>query len=124
MADFRKLRVWQEANALSAATAAAVEGMRGIAGSILRVQLLRATFSIQANIAEGSSKKSDREFARYIRIALGSSTESANHLILLSTLGILDSAAFAMLSARQETVGKMLNGLERRLSEEDPEARA
>ena len=120
MADFRNLRVWQEANALSVATARAVERVRGVSGSILRVQLLRSTFSIQANIAEGSAKKSDREFARYIRIALGSCTESSNHLILLNTLGTIDNACFSSLDARQVLVGKMLSGLERRLSAEDP----
>jgi len=116
MADFRKLLVWQKANSLSVATAEAVETIRGGAGSILRSQLLRSTFSIQSNIAEGSSKRSDREFARYVRIALGSSTESANHLILLRDLGALDSACVTALSSRLDEVGRMLSGLEKRLS--------
>jgi len=121
MADFRNLRVWQKANALSVATAEALDGVRGHAGVILRGQLLRATFSIQANIAEGSSKRSDREFARYIRIALGSSTESASHLILLRDLGAIDAAAFTSLDSRLDEVGKMLSGLETRLSSRDPD---
>ena len=66
MADFRKLVVWQKANKLSVAVAEAVESMKGNAGSILRGQLLRSTFSIQANIAEGSSKK-ERPGIRAIR---------------------------------------------------------
>ncbi|MGI9044502.1 MAG: four helix bundle protein [Gemmatimonadaceae bacterium] len=56
MADFRSLRVWQKANRLSVATAEVAETIRGsVSATILRTQLLRATFSIQANIAEGSS---------------------------------------------------------------------
>ena len=119
MADFRKLRVWQKANALSVATANGVEAVRGVSGSILRGQLLRATFSIQANIAEGSAKRSDREFARFIRIALGSSTESANHLILLRDLEAIDETTFGSLDSRLDEVGKMLSGLEKRLSAKD-----
>ena len=115
MADFRSLLVWQKANKLSVQTAEAVEGIRGNAGSIIRGQLLRSTFSIQSNIAEGSSKRSDREFARYVRIALGSSTESANHLILARDLGLMDDACFASLYSRLDEVGKMLSGLEKRL---------
>jgi four helix bundle protein len=115
MADFRKLRVWQKANALSVATAQAVEGLTGNTASILRSQLLRSVFSIQANIAEGSSKRSDREFARYVRIALGSSTESANHLILMHDLKMLGDPTFAALDSKLEIVGKMLSGLEKRL---------
>src|SRR5688500_10781909 len=87
MADFRNLLVWQNANKLSVATAEAVESFRGNAGSILRRQLLRSTFSIQANIAEGSSKRSDREFARCVRIALGSSTSLQITSFSCGTLG-------------------------------------
>ena len=116
MGDFRKLLVWQKANKLSVATAKTVEPIRGSASAaILRGQLLRSTFSIQSNIAEGSSKRSDREFARYIRIALGSSTESANHLILLRDLGMLDERSFASLDSMVDEVGRMLSGLEKRL---------
>ena len=92
-----------------------VENIRGNAGSILRGQLPRSIFSIQSNIAEGSSKRSDREFARYVRISLGSSTESANHLILMHDLGIIDDGLFANLDARLDEVGRMLSGLEKRL---------
>jgi four helix bundle protein len=121
MADFRNLVVWQKANRLSVQTVEAAEGIRGTAGSILRGQLLRSIFSIQANIAEGSSKRSDREFARYVRIALGSSTESANHLILVRDLGLIDDEHFSSLNAKLDEVGKMLSGLEKRLSgPEDP----
>ena len=115
MADFRSLLVWQKANQLSVQTVEVVESIRGNAGSILRGQLLRSIFSIQANIAEGSSKRSDREFARYIRIALGSSTESANNLILVRDLGLMDEACFTSLSSKLDEVGRMLSGLEKRL---------
>ena len=115
MADFRNLVVWQKANKLSVNTAELIQNVRGTTGVILRGQLIRSTFSIQANIAEGSSKRSDREFARYVRIALGSSTESANHLILLHDLGLIDDASFESVNSKLDEVGKMLSGLERRL---------
>jgi four helix bundle protein len=119
MADFRNLLVWQKANKLSVATVEAVETISGNAAVILRRQLLRSTFSIQANIAEGSSKRSDKEFARYVRIALGSSTESANHQILMHDLDLLDDVCFASLYGRLDEVGKMLSGLEKRLRGDD-----
>lgn len=118
MSDFRKLVVWQKANKLSVVTAEAVEDMRGNAASILRGQILRSTFSIQANIAEGSSKQSDRDFARYVRIALGSTTESANHVILLRDLGLIDETCFTSLDTKLDEVGKMLSGLEKRLRDD------
>jgi len=116
MADFQNLLVWQKAHKLSLATVENVENVKGNAGSIIRNQLLRSVLSIQSNIAEGSSKRSDREFARYIRISLGSSTESANHFILLKDLSLIDQAAFDDLYGKLDEVGKMLSGLEKRLT--------
>ena len=104
---------------LSVLTAEAVEGVRGNAGSILRGQFLRSIFSIQSNIAEKSSKRSDREFARYVRIALGSTTESANHLVLMHDLALIDNVSFSQLNSRVDEIGKMLTGLEKRLRGSD-----
>ena len=98
MANFRNLRVWQKSRELSIATVRAMEGVRGDAGRILRLQLFRSTFSVQANLAEGRS------------------TEAANHLILLSDLELIGRNAFLALEAKQDAVGKMLSGLEKRLS--------
>lgn len=118
MSDFRNLLVWKKAHKLSLETVEYVESIRGNVGSIVRNQIIRSIFSIQSNIAEGSAKRSDREFARYIKIALGSSTESANHLILLRDLALIDQGAFESLYGKLDEVGKMLTGLEKRLTDD------
>ena len=47
-------------------------------------QIRRSSSSVPSNIAEGFSKRfHQREFKRYLRIALGSSDETQNHIILL-----------------------------------------
>lgn len=71
--------------------------------------------SIASNIAEGSAKQSDREFARYVRISLGSSTESENHLLLAGDLGLIERAEFETLNEQVADVRKMLNGLVKKL---------
>ena len=116
MADFKNLLVWQKAHALTIAVIEAVEEITGNAGSILRKQIIRSILSVGSNIAEGSSKRSDKEFARFIRISLGSSTESENHLILLEDLGLLDVETFETLNKKLEEVGRMLSGLEAKLT--------
>jgi four helix bundle protein len=115
VADFKKLLVWQRAHELSLVTAKALETVKGTNASIIRGQLTRSILSIQANLAEGSAKRSDREFARFVRIALGSSTESENHLVLLRDLRLIDEQTFEALRLRLSEVGRMLTGLERRL---------
>lgn len=47
-------------------------------------QIKRSSSSVPSNIAEGFSKRfHQKEFARFLRIALGSSDETQNHIILL-----------------------------------------
>ena len=116
MSDFKNLRVWQEAHGFTLATIFAVEEIHGSIGILVRNQLVRSTMSIPANIAEGSAKRSDREFARFVRIAMGSATESENHLILARDLKLIDGEAYQALDARVQEVQKMLSGLERKLT--------
>jgi four helix bundle protein len=116
MADFKKLAVWQKARELTVNTIRACEDIAGSTGTLVRNQLVRSIMSVPANIAEGSAKRSDREFARYLRISLGSATESENHLIIASDLELIDEKHFATLNSQIEEVRKMLTGLEKRLS--------
>jgi four helix bundle protein len=116
MADFKKLAVWQKARTLTVATIKACADMSGNIGSLVRNQLVRSIMSVPSNIAEGSAKQSDREFARFVRIALGSVTESENHLIIAGDLELIDTKDFDSLIAQTEDVRKMLTGLAKRLS--------
>ena len=116
MADFKNLGAWQRARELTVDTIRVSESMGGATGTLIRGQLVRAILSIPSNIAEGSSKQSDREFARYIRIALGSSTESESHLIIARDLELLNELNSERLGARLDEVQKMLMGLEKRLT--------
>ena len=116
MADFKKLKVWQSSHQLTLNAFKACEPIKGSTPSVVRDQLLRAAMSIGSNIAEGSSKRSDRDFARYVRISLGSSTELENHLLLAGDLGLISRDEFEKLNKELEEVRKMLTGLEKRLS--------
>jgi four helix bundle protein len=52
-----------------------VSKIKGSHYASLRSQIVRSSLSIPANIAEGRSQRSDREFARFLNYALASSTE-------------------------------------------------
>ena len=118
MADFKKLKVWQKARKLTVCIIEACEGISGSTGSLVRNQLIRSIMSVPSNIAEGSAKQSDREFARFVKIALGSATETENHLIIANDLNLIDAQNFASLSSQVEDVRKMLTGLAKRLSDD------
>jgi len=48
----------------------------------LTSQIRRATVSIPSNVAEGCSRKSDKEFVRFLEIALGSAFELETQLLI------------------------------------------
>jgi len=49
----------------------------------LRTQTIQSAVSMTANIAEGSAKKSEKEYRRYAEIAPGSAFELENHLLIV-----------------------------------------
>jgi hypothetical protein len=66
VSDFKTLQVWQKAHALSLHVDRACKGIRLPMYASLRNQLFRAAMSISANIAEGSSQRSKKEFAESV----------------------------------------------------------
>jgi four helix bundle protein len=49
----------------------------------MRAQITRCAVSIPTNIAEGSAKKSEKDYKRYTEIALGSAFELETHLLII-----------------------------------------
>jgi len=81
----------------------------------LRTQLIRAAMSVPTNIVEGRAQKSDREFAKFLRIALGSATELEYHLILGNDIDAIEHRDFQSLLEEVVDIKKMLTGLLNRL---------
>ena len=109
MQDFRKLRVWQKAHQLSLDIYKATKRFPKDEIYGLTSQIRRATVSIGANIAEGSGKDSNIEFKRFLSIAMGSSSELENHLLLARDLEYLDKTEYDKFQADLVEVRKMLN---------------
>jgi len=78
--------------------------------------MVRAAFSIPTNIVEGRGQKSEREFARFLRIALNSGSELQYHLIVARELRMISETDFASLSDQATEVRKMIHGLLNRLA--------
>lgn len=54
-------------------------------------QLRRAVASIPTNISEGCGRNSDKEFANFLNIAIGSASETEYLIILSTDLQLIDS---------------------------------
>ena len=82
----------------------------------LTSQLRRAASSVPANIAEGCGCDGNREFARFLQIALRSASETEYHLLLAQDLGYLDVKTYEALNNQVTEVKRMLTGLIQKLN--------
>jgi len=74
-------------------------------------QMRRSAASIGANIAEGCCRNGDRDFGRFLQIAMGSAGELEYHLLLAHDLGILKVEDYHDVSERAIEVKRMLSSL-------------
>jgi four helix bundle protein len=111
MKDFRTLIVWQKSHSLAVLVYKLThefpkEEIKGIAS-----QLRRAIISTPTNIAEGFGRGSDKDFARFIQIALGSANEAEYLILFSSELGYLNNDLTKQLTYYVCEVKKMLISL-------------
>jgi four helix bundle protein len=119
VSDFKKLHVWQKAHALSLCVDRVSKQIRAGRYASLRSQIFRAATSIPANIAEGRRQESEKEFARFLRYALNSSSELEYHLILAHDTKVISEEDFLSLVTQTIRVRKMLYALLKCLSNTD-----
>ena len=115
MQDFRKLLVWRKAHELTLAVYRATVSFPNEERFGLTRQLRRACGSIAANLAEGSGRGGDMDFARFSQMAMGSAAEVEYHLLLARDLGMLESQEHQEMTASVTEVKKMLTSLMKKL---------
>jgi four helix bundle protein len=79
----------------------------------LTTQTRRAAYSAAANIAEGSAKRGNREFRRFLDTALGSLAELSYIFLLARDLGYLTPNVWGEIEALRDHAGKLTWGLYR-----------
>lgn len=79
----------------------------------LTTQLISSVTSIPLNIAEGSGKKSKRDFARYVRIAIGSLLETDTNLKIALRRNYLTEQDYESIDENIKELYHKLIGLEK-----------
>lgn len=82
----------------------------------LTSQLRRAAVSIPSNIAEGSQRGSDRDFANFILIAKGSLAEVQTQLLLAVRCRYLSDADVQQILSSTEELHRMLYAFHSKLA--------
>ncbi|MFC2151483.1 four helix bundle protein [Bacteroidota bacterium] len=116
MKDFKKLNVWQKsidlvASIYNISKDFPTEEKYGLTG-----QVTRSAVSIPSNIAEGSSRQSEKDYFRFLEIALGSAFELETQLIIIEKLDFINSTDIIRLIDEVKSIQKMLSGLMSKLN--------
>src|SRR5690606_2572219 len=108
---FEKLEVWQEARKFVKEVYLHVLKLPAEEKFGLTSQLRRASLSIAANIAEGMSRHTEKDKARFVNQAYGSAIEVLNFLILAHDLDYLTEEIYVALREKIEKITNQLNSL-------------
>lgn len=108
---FEELEVWQQARRLTRTVYAFTEGSKFSRDYGLKDQMRRAAVSIMANIAEGFSRRGDKEFCRYLFLAKGSAAELQSHAYVALDQTYISEPDFRALYDSLDHVSRMLSNL-------------
>ena len=90
----------------------AVKSDKGLSSDYkFREQIQSASVSIMSNIAEGFSRRSTREFTRFLFIAKGSAAEVQSQLYVALDQGYISREKFNELYTKSGEVARLISGL-------------
>src|SRR5229473_237101 len=115
MFNFEKLDVWQKAIDFADLVYNYTRHFPADERFGLTNQMRRAAVSISSNIAEGSSRMSQTDFARFIEIGTGSVFEVISQAFIAKRQSFLRDAKFHSLYEDAEELSRMLSGLRKSL---------
>ncbi len=109
MRDYKRYDVWVKAHELVLFTYKKVLSSFPLNEKYdLMSQVKRAAYSVPLNIVEGCGRNTDKDFAHFLDISLGSAQEVEYCLLLAFDLGYLDIEVYAVANSRINVVKAML----------------
>ena len=121
MATFRRfedIQAWQKVRAVSLQIYTLSQNGDFGKDFDLRRQIRRSALSIMSNIAEGQGRRTDRDFAHFLNIALGSVAETKSHMYRAFELAYVSQSDFHEIYGQLDELGRMILGLIKHLHSE------
>jgi four helix bundle protein len=110
--SYRDLGVWQRGMQITEDIYRLTSGFPSEEKFGLTSQLRRAAASVPANIAEGHSRSSTKDFFRHLSIAVGSLAEVTTFVELAERLKFVDTKTAQLLFDSAQEERRMLRGLQ------------
>lgn len=110
MINFKKLKIWELGMNLTQLTYQISSKLPSTEMYGLSNQIRKCSVSIPSNIAEGCSRLSEKDKARFIEIAMGSSFELETQIILCKRLDYITEIELEDYLNALVQIQKMING--------------
>ncbi|MDB2385658.1 four helix bundle protein [Polaribacter sp.] len=114
--NFKKLQIWQESIQLITENYKFTATLPDYEKYGLRSQLNRCSVSIASNIAEGSSKSSNKHFIKYLEDSLGSAFEWETQIFICKNLNFIDEKDFLNMQNKINSIQKKISSFIDRLA--------
>ncbi|MEZ4816896.1 MAG: four helix bundle protein [Flavobacteriaceae bacterium] len=111
MRNFRDLDIWEESIKMVGKVYRLTEMLPDTEKFGLVSQMNRCAVSIPSNIAEGCSKDSQKDFVRFLQIALGSAFELETQLEICFELNFLKKTQVTEITSEIVTLQKRIKAL-------------
>jgi four helix bundle protein len=111
MRDFRQLRVWKDAHQLTLEVYKITKTFPKEELFALTSQVRRASASIGSNIAEGCGRGSNKDYAHFLQMAMGSAFEVDYQLLLAKDLDYIDAKTYLSISEKISVLKRQLASL-------------
>ena len=109
MHRFKELEVWKRSRSYCSKIYSITSKFPDSEKFGLTNQIRRASVSVPSNIAEGSSRNSNKDFSRFLEITLGSCYEIETQLLIAFDLKFLSENELNQLSDELEEIIKMIS---------------
>ncbi len=116
MNNYKELKIWQNGMEIVKLIFDLVKNIPSEDIYTLRSQVIRSSISIPSNIAEGTSRRSQKEFKRYIEIAPGSSFELETQILIVKENNLIRNYNFEILLNKISEEQKMMYSFKNKLS--------
>ncbi len=109
--DYADLKVWQKAMTLVVEIYRMTDEFPRKEQYRLTDQLCRSVVSVPSNIAEGSARKSTKDYIRFLNIAYASLMECETQVRIAQSLNYIDEEALLRMLQLTREIARMLNAL-------------
>ena len=109
MHRFKDLEIWKRSRVFSSKIYEVTSKFPDSERFGLTNQLRRASVSIPSNISEGSSRNSNKDFSRFLEIAIGSAYEIETQLLISKDLNLVSEETLELLISELIEITKMMS---------------